>query len=152
MVERPVSVASAVVLGLLAVLHAIWAFSPWPLRSRARFAEVVVGVDERDLPPPAAVLGVAGLLALAAGLVLMRSGVVAPVGPERVPRWGVRVLAAVLLLRGVAGLVVSGSGRGTSPEAFRRLDLAVYSPLCLALAAATTFPAARGRSNRRTAA
>ncbi len=152
MVERPVSVASAVVLGLLAVLHAIWAFSPWPLRSRARFAEVVVGVDERDLPPPAAVLGVAGLLALAARLVLVPAGVVPLVGPDWVPRWGVRVLAAALLLRAVAGFVVSGSGRRESPEPFRRLDLTVYSPLCLALAAAVTFLAACGRPSRRTAA
>jgi hypothetical protein len=61
-----VSDASAVVLGALAALHGIWAFSTWPLDSRARFAEVVAGVDERDLPAPTAVLGMAGLLALAA--------------------------------------------------------------------------------------
>ena len=136
MLARVVSVAGAVVLGALAVLHGIWAFSPWPLGSRARYAEVVVGVPERDLPSTAATLGVAGLLTLAARLVLMRAGVVAPAGPSWAPRWGVRVLAAALLLRAAAGFVVSGSGRSKSPAAFRRLDLAVYSPLCLALGAA----------------
>ena len=152
MLERRVSVASAVVLGALAVLHGIWAFSTWPLSSRARFAEVVVGVDEQDLPSPAAVLGVAGLLALAAPLGPMRAGVVPPVGPEWVPRWGVRVLAAALLLRAAAGFVVSGFRCGDAPESFRRLDLAVYSPLCLTLGVAATFLAARHRSSRRTAA
>ena len=147
MLERRVSVASAVVLGALAVLHGIWAFSPWPLNSRARFAEVVVGVDERDLPSTAATLGVAGLLALAARLVPIRAGVVPLVGPEWVPRWGVRVLAAALLLRAAAGFVVSGSRWGDRPESFRRLDLAVYSPLCLALGVAATFLAARERSS-----
>ena len=136
MLARVVSVAGAVVLGALAVLHGIWAFSPWPLDSRTRYAEVVVGVPEQDLPSMKATLGVAGLLALAAHLMLMRAGVVAPAGPSWAPRAGVRVLAAALLLRAAAGFVVSGSGRGKSPAPFRRLDLALYSPLCLALGAA----------------
>jgi hypothetical protein len=136
---RLVSVVSALVLSALALLHGIWAFSPWPVDNRARFAEVVVGVDERDLPSTVAMLGVAGLLALAARLMLMRADFVAPIGPAWAPRWGVRVLAAALLLRGAAGLVVSGFGWGDSPESFRRLDLAVYSPLCLGLAASAAF-------------
>ena len=152
MPARLVSVGSAIAFAVLAVLHGIWAVSPWPVDSRARYAEVVVGVDERDLPSTAATLGVAGLLALAARLVLMRGGVVPPVGPAWVPRLGVRVLAAALLVRAAAGFVVSGSGWGDSPESFRRLDLAVYSPLCLALGVAATFLAARDGSSRRTAA
>ena len=136
MLARLSSRASAVVLGALAVLHGIWAFSPWPLDSRARYAEVVVGVRERDLPSTAATLGVAGLLAAAARLVLMRSGVVSSAGPAWLPRWGVRVVAAALLLRAAAGFAVSGLGWGDAPEAFRRLDLTVYSPLCLVLGAA----------------
>jgi hypothetical protein len=82
----------------------------------------------------------------------MRAGVVALVGPDRVPRWGVRVLAAALLVRATAGFVVSGSRWRDSPESFRRLDLAVYSPLCLALGVAATFLAARGRLSRQPAA
>jgi general stress protein 26 len=87
---------------------------------------------------------VAGLLAVAAGLVLRSSGL--------------RVLSAVLVLRGAAGVVVSGFGWGDAPRAFRRLDLAVYSPLCLTLAAAIhpATPSAAGsaralvaRSSRR---
>lgn len=138
MPARAVSVASAGVLGALAALHGIWAFSPWPLDSRAQYAELVVGVPEADLPSSVATLGVAGLLTLAARLVLMRSGVVPLVGPEWMPRWGVRVLAAALLLRAAAGFVVSGSGWGKAPASFRRLDLAVYSPLSLALGVAAT--------------
>ena len=138
---RPVAVATAGALGGLAVLHGVWAFSPWPLESRARYAEVLVGVAEEKLPSAKATLGVAGLLSAATSLVLMRADVVPRVGPEWLPRWGVRVLAAILLLRGVAGLVVSGFGRGNAPEAFRRLDLRVYSPLCLALAAGATTTA-----------
>lgn len=152
MPERLVSIVTAAILGALAVLHGIWAFAPWPLRSRARFADVVVGVDERDLPSTAATLGVSGLLALAARLVLQRGDVVEPVGREWVPRWGVRGLSAIFGLRAVAGFVLSGSGWRSTPAAFRRLDLAVYSPLCLALSGATAFLAVRGGPSPRAAA
>lgn len=135
---KPVAVASAAALGGVAALHGVWAFSPWPLDSRARYAEVIVGVPEAKLPSATATLGVGALLSAASSLVLMRAGVVPRAGPEWLPRHGVRALSTALLLRGAAGLAVSSTGWGDAPEAFRRLDLRLYSPLCLALAAGVT--------------
>jgi hypothetical protein len=47
----------------------------------------------------------------------------------------------VLLARGSGGLVVSGLGIGAAPERFRRADLRIYSPLCLALGSAVALSA-----------
>lgn len=49
---------------------------------------------------------------------------------------GVRVASGVLALRGTFGLLQSGLAPRSVTAEHRRLDLAVYSPLCLGLAAA----------------
>ncbi|RKT55802.1 DUF3995 domain-containing protein [Saccharothrix australiensis] len=123
---------TALVLAAVGALHVVWMFSPWPLRSREEFARRVVGVEGDRLPPPALTAVVVVLLGVAAYLVLGRAGLLPVPGPAWLPVVGTAGLAAVLLLRGVRGLV-SSPGKGTE---FARLDLRVYSPLCLALAAA----------------
>lgn len=121
-------------LAAVAVLHAAWARgSAFPFSTRAELAEAVVGADE--VPGPAPCLAVAGALTVAAALV---AGV--PVGPPRLRRAGVAVVAGVLGLRGVLGLTgatasaARGAGKG---ERFRRLDRTYYAPVCLALAGGT---------------
>jgi hypothetical protein len=141
---RKTSVITAAVLAAVAALHVVWAFSSWPLPDRRRYAEVVVGVTERELPGTGLTLLVAALLAVAAALVAGRGGAVRRWAPAWVHRWGAWTVAAVLLLRGLAGLAVSGLGLGAAPEAFRQWDLAVYSPLCVLLGAAVAVVAARG--------
>jgi hypothetical protein len=61
-------------------------------------------------------------------------------GPSWAPVVGTAGVAAVLLLRGAGGLAVS-SRRSTE---FARLDLRVYSPLCLTLAASCAVVAVGG--------
>jgi hypothetical protein len=121
---------TAGVLVLVGALHVLWVFSPWPLRSREEFARRVVDVPPEELPSAGLTLAVAVLLGVAAYLVVGRAGLVGVPGPAWLTAVGTAGVAAVFLLRGAGGLAVS-SRRSTE---FARLDLRVYSPLCLALA------------------
>uniref|UniRef100_A0AAU2JTN4 DUF3995 domain-containing protein n=1 Tax=Streptomyces sp. NBC_00049 TaxID=2903617 RepID=A0AAU2JTN4_9ACTN len=143
--------AAAAAAGLVAAgaLHAVWAFTPWPLGSAAEFAEIVVGVTEDRLPSAPLTLAVTALLGAAGYLVLSNGRLARPVGPEKLNRLGLWTVAGVLAARGTAGLVGSGLAWGDAPEAYRHWDLALYSPLCLALAGLTAFVAGRTRRTRR---
>lgn len=121
-------VAVPSVLATLAGLHAAWALGwTWPGGSEHALAERVVGADE--LPPESAVWGMAAVLLAAAGLVASAARG-ARARTVRIAAWGV---AAGLLVRGVVLLPSDLLGGLDTP--FERLDLAVYSPLCLALGA-----------------
>ena len=121
-------------LALLTALHATWVFSSWPLTDRARFAELVVGTRPEKVPSAASTSAVAALLAAAAALVA-RCGSPDRRPPPRIAVLGSRTVAGVLLARAAAGFVVSSSGLVDAPVTYRRLDLTVYSPLCLLLGA-----------------
>lgn len=149
----PASVSAGVAarvagLGLLGAgaMHALWAAGvTWPARDAVGLARAVVGVS--TLPSPGACLAVAGLLGVGAALLeLARRG--HPLG-----RVGAVAVGAVLALRGLGGVVVSGVGFANPTAPFRSLDLAVYSPLCLVLAWATwraisTYPVGHERSHQ----
>ncbi|MCI0384343.1 DUF3995 domain-containing protein [Streptomyces sp. CNQ085] len=145
--RRPAAAAAALVLAALSFLHLLWLSSPWPLTSRQRFLETVAGqTGPSSGPPPWMTLAVACLLAVAAWLILARAGFVRGFLPYRVLNVATGTVAAVLLLRGAAGLVLSGVvGQGPAP--FRFWDLVLYSPLTLALgtvaALVTRDPAGR---------
>ncbi|MFJ8627180.1 DUF3995 domain-containing protein [Kitasatospora sp. NPDC093550] len=142
-----VRVAGAVVAGALGAtgaLHAVWAVTPWPLKTPEEFADVVVGAGE-GVPPAAACVAVAGLLGTAAYLVGAEAGVLPEAGPERLRRAGVRTVAGVMLARGVGGLALFGGVLERS-ERFRRMDRRYYSPLCLALGAGAAAVGWRGSS------
>lgn len=143
--------AAAVGLGAAGVLHGIWTVSPWPLTGRAEFARTVVGVAEADLPSPELTAAVAVALGAASYAVAAQADLVPRVGPPRLLRRGVWGVAGVLLLRGAAGLVSSGlvsSGLTSRPSEFTRWDLALYSPLSLALGGLTAHVAATARAPR----
>src|SRR4051794_41679132 len=99
-IRGPVERSAAVTLFALAALHAVWATgSSWPAKDRAALAELMAGRAGGSVPPPAACLTVATLLASAAALVSGR--------PRRLPalrRAATRAAAAVLALRGACGL------------------------------------------------
>lgn len=137
---RLAGATAALGLGAAGALHAIWMFSPWPLASRADFARTVVGVAEADLPTAGLTATVAAALGSAAYLVAAQARLVPQVGPRRLARLGVGVTAGVLLLRGAAGMV--SSGLDSQPTDYARWDLALYSPLCLALGGLTAYVAA----------
>ncbi|MFJ8669847.1 DUF3995 domain-containing protein [Streptomyces sp. NPDC093600] len=138
--------AAAVGLGATGVLHGIWTVSPWPLTGRAEFARTIVGVAEADLPSPELTAAVAVALGAASYAVAAQADLVPRVGPPRLLRRGVWGVAGVLLLRGAAGLV--SSGLTSRPSEFTRWDLALYSPLSLALGGLTAHVAATARAPR----
>ena len=122
---------TATVLFAIAGLHVLWGVgSSFPFRDREQLADSVIGTSE--VPPMGACFAVASALALAAVLV---TGV-APV-PRRIRTLALRLVASVLLTRGVAGALGQTSvlSPGSNSSTFVRLDKKIYSPLCFWLAA-----------------
>lgn len=135
-------VTAVVVTALLviAVLHAVWIVSPWPLATPADLARDVVGRSDGSLPRALfvpATLGVVAALVAAAWLVAIDGDLLSAPLSGRVAGLGTWGVAVVLLGRGVLGLVESGLRLGDHPASYRRLDLRFYSPLCLVLGALT---------------
>lgn len=130
--DRPARVARALVpaaLGGIAAIHAAWAMGwRWPGGSDEAFAERVVGSGQ-ELPPVWATWTVAGLLGAAAATVWLA-------GDDEPAPWSrpaTAAIAAMMLVRGAVFVPVDLAHGLEGP--FDRLDLAVYSPLCLALGA-----------------
>ncbi|MEJ7633914.1 DUF3995 domain-containing protein [Aeromicrobium sp.] len=133
---RPDGIASAAGLAAAAAIHAVWASgSSWPASDRDELADLVVGT--RPMPGQSLIWAVTGLIAGAAAVVAADAGLIPPLArrfPRQVRR-GARTVAVVLTARGAGGLVMSGLAVGNTTELFRRSDVRLYSPLCIALAA-----------------
>ena len=134
------AIGSAAML-VVAGLHALWIFTPWPLGTRAEFAEVVVGVPEADSPGPALIAAVVVLLGMAAWIVAGSGGLVRTRGPLLIWRFGAWSVGAVLMVRGVGGFVASFFTLVDQPERYRQADLAMYSPFCVGVAVACLLTA-----------
>jgi Protein of unknown function (DUF3995) len=137
----PAAVLVPTALAAIGAIHAAWALGwRWPGHDDESLAERVVGAGA-ELPAEPLVWVVAGLLGGAAA-------VVAAVGSgrrERLVRAAAWSVAGVLLVRGAAYIPVDLIG-GLDSE-YARLDLAIYSPLSLALGLGTAI-VARGPSPR----
>ncbi|GAB7191354.1 hypothetical protein NUM3379_20610 [Kineococcus sp. NUM-3379] len=140
---RAGAVAVPAVLLALAAVHGGWALGwRWPGTDDRSWADRVIGSRSAPPPPGACWAVAAGLTAAAAAVRAADAGAGgAPV------RAAARAVAAAFALRGAAGAVSSLLTRRRGE--YERLDLAVYSPLCLAVAAGTT--AVAGRAARRAA-
>ncbi|MGK5629004.1 DUF3995 domain-containing protein [Streptomyces sp. URMC 123] len=136
---KPAGWVAAAGLGAAAAMHVVWVRSPWPFRDRAEFTSAVAGVSEAEGPSAAATATVAAALGSAAYLVAAQAGVAPRPLPARLVRLGTATVAGVLLLRGGGGLV--HSGLAAEPTTFTRLNLALYSPLCLTLGALAAYVA-----------
>jgi len=124
-------------LGAAAGIHAAWAAgSTWPVDSPASLADLVVG--RQPMPTQGMCLGVAALLTGATATVAIdtvrdrRATTVA-----RRAHLGARAVGCALAIRGVGGFITSALGMGSPTPRYRRWDLLLFSPLCLALSAAT---------------
>jgi hypothetical protein len=123
---------TASALAAIGGLHMLWgAGSTWPAASSRDLARLVVGTD--TFPPPAACLAVALLLG-AAATVVQQSTTNQPKLGLPFARIGTATVAGVLGLRGIGGFVASGVLGRAADLPFRRWDLLLYSPLCVALA------------------
>ena len=130
-------------LAALGALHAAWALGwRWPGGDDRGLAERVLSRSERErlgaggLPPVPLTWTVAAALLAAAGIVRAASG--AAPRPVRGAAWAV---SAAFLARGAAS--ISADLVGGPADAYQRLDLAIYSPLSLALGAGTAAAVAR---------
>ena len=130
----------AAVVGLVgaAAVHVYWAAGgTWPGSDRSDLARKVVG-DTDDFPSTAATLAVVALLPGAALVVGAATGLRPLPFPDRLVRGAAWAVVAVLFLRGVVGLVLSGvrqaGGRG---KPFSIRDVLIYSPLTLILGTLT---------------
>jgi hypothetical protein len=129
-------VAVPATLAALAGLHAAWALGwRWPGGDDRAFAERIIGHGVTEAPPAAATWAVAGALLAAAGIV----GAAARRDDHRL-RVASAAVAAVFAARGA--LFIPLDLAGGLDEIYDRLDLAIYSPLCLALAAGAAAVAA----------
>ncbi|MEU9041230.1 MULTISPECIES: DUF3995 domain-containing protein [unclassified Kitasatospora] len=143
-VVRATGVVVSGALAATGALHAVWAVTPWPLKTPEEFADTVVGAGE-GVPPAAACVAVAGLLGAAAYLVGAEAGVLPEAGSRRLRRAGVRTVAGVMLARGIGGVALFGTVIERS-ERFTRLNRRYYSPLCVALGAGAAAVGWRGSS------
>jgi len=114
----------------IAALHAAWALgSHWPSSDERALAQAVLSGGATEMPPGWASWVVTGALTGAAGAVHLAGG-------DHPARW-VRKLAlataGVLVFRGAVFVPVD-LANGLAAR-YDRLDLAFYSPLCLALGA-----------------
>ena len=132
--------AIALVLLLLAILHAVWGFgSTWPEANAEALAKRVAGFKGINrMPRPAACFFVAALLAFAALISLAAVGI----APTSYPHWlvltALSAVAAVFTLRGLAAY--SSRWRERTPEQpFAHLDRRLYGPFCLGLGVAMTI-------------
>ena len=135
--RRGTSLATATVLAGIGALHVAWALgSSFPFRDRAALADTVVGNDA--VPDPRASLAVAGLLALAAGLVF-------DVYPAPTPLCRICLLGVVPVLASRAAVGFAGGTErlvaGSNSPRFVAADRRVYSPLCALLAAGAVVSA-----------
>ena len=131
-------------LAALGGLHAAWALGwRWPGGSDQALAERVLSRSERDrlgsgqLPPVPLTWSVAAALLAGAGIVRA-----AGTGTRSATLRGAAWTASVVLV-GRGAVSVASNLSGGPDDTYQRLDLAIYSPLCLALGAGTAAAVAR---------
>jgi hypothetical protein len=129
---------AAVALAGIGVLHAAWGagLTTWPGEDRRSLAEKVVGGSV--FPSSVECYVVAALLGTASGLVALRGRATDP-KTFALAHVGTKTVGGVLAVRGAIGLLASAFGILNETPEFHRANLFLYSPLCLALAAATLW-------------
>jgi hypothetical protein len=129
-----IAILLTIVVAAIAALHAYWAAGGlWPGTSRAELATIVVGNPRmKDMPSGRLSALVALLIAGAAAWPLLLEPAVRDHLAPILAAAGSWVLAAVFLLRGIAGFTATMAKRH-SAEPFASYNRRFYSPLCLAL-------------------
>lgn len=130
------AIASAltIILAAIAALHAYWAAGGlWPGTSPASLASIVVGKPRmRAMPASRLSALVAAMIAGAAAWPLLFGPLIGRTIAPELAAAGTWALAAVFLLRGIAGFTPWMAKRH-SAEPFASYNRKYYSPLCLAL-------------------
>ncbi len=138
----PLSFIIASVFGGLSALHVYWAAG-----GRRGAAAAIPELEQgRPLfrPGPAITLVVAGLLAAAGAIVLLRVGVGPSLVPRLLVRYGAWGVALTLVARAIGDFNYIGFFKRRRATRFARMDNRLYSPLALALGVGAAVIAARG--------
>jgi hypothetical protein len=140
--QKIVAVALATVFSLLCALHVAWAFG-----GKLASGAVIPVVEGRPAlqPTRATTLVVAGLLAAAALVVLVRAGVLLAGFPPILASVACSTLGAILVLRGIGEFRLVGLFKSVRGTSFATWDSWLYSPLALALGLAALWLATRPR-------
>lgn len=127
----------AAALALDGLLHAYWATGQiWPAQTKLSLVQAVLNSGNTRAFRPAILVPLASLLVLGALTILARVHQLGTLGrliPDAWLQLASIVIAIGLLLRGVAGI---GWALGLAParsKLFYRLNLLVYTPVCLVL-------------------
>lgn len=128
------AVSIFVVLTIVALLHAYWAFGGrWPGHDELSLARMVVGSKGiTTMPARGPTLAVAVVIFLAGVVALARADLVPVPLPPMLQSVAVTALAVVFLGRGIASFT-PWFRASQSEEPFATLDRRLYGPLCLAL-------------------
>ena len=120
----------------------------WLLGGRVGQLAAIPEIDGKPIFKPSAVatLVVAIGLALCAVVIAGTTGIFALPLSQTVLSWMTRGLATVLLLRAIGDFRLVGFFKRIRHTRFARLDTAVYSPLCLALAIGSAIVGFTARS------
>ncbi|MBO2459162.1 DUF3995 domain-containing protein [Actinomadura violacea] len=135
------AVLAATVLALDALLHVYWMTGrTWPARDVTALSR---GLLNADVPfAPRVLAPLVAVLAVGAAAVLARAGLILPGLPGWLTAAGSIAVAGGVALRAGAGVVWALGVGASRDSAFYKLNLAVYTPLCLLLTAATLRVAA----------
>lgn len=127
----------AIVLVADGLVHAYWATGRiWPARDRLSLAQAVLNINKARSFRPAVLVPLVFLLFCGALIALARVhylGIPGQLIPSPLLQFGILVIATGLLLRGLAGIVWALRLAASRSELFYKLNLIVYTPVCLAL-------------------
>jgi hypothetical protein len=140
-----IALALTIIVAAIGILHAYWAAGGlWPGTSPAELSNIVVGNPRaRDMPAPRLTALVTAMIAGVAAWPLLLSPLVSRHLAPELAAAGTWAIAAVFLLRGVAGLTPWMAKRHAA-EPFASYNRKYYSPLCLALGAGFLILATQG--------
>ena len=138
---KSLAVGIALVLAALAALHFYWA-----IRGTAGGDAAVPELNGSPLFRPGRISTLAvGLALLTAGLIVLERGGAGPAFlPPALARWGTGLVALVFLARAMGEFRYVGFFKRVRGTRFARLDSLIYSPLCLAIGAASAVLAVGG--------
>jgi len=123
------------ILVAISALHIYWAFGgKWASKDVYPALEGDKPFFQSDTIPMIPTLIVAALLAIAAGLFLWHTGVIAPVLPQWIRVAGVWTVTIVFFVRAIGEFKYVGFFKTVRDTGFGRKDTMIFSPLCLLLA------------------
>ena len=132
-----ISIGTFVVLMVIAIVHAAWAFGlTWPGHDKQSLINTVIGQPGlTQMPSMSMTLVVATLIATAGAIALWGGDYFSLPMPNWIRLAGLSGLAAIFFLRGLV-TYVPGSPFAKASEPFGTLNIWFYSPLCLLIGAA----------------